>query len=145
MKATFRFFLLTFFLSTVAWSNQAQTKAEQQVLSVEQARVAALLRADTKQLNLVLADDLTYTHSSGRTDTKKELLASVTSASLKYEAIEPAETKVRLYGATAIVTGMAQLKINNKGESLSFALKFTGVYTKRDWQLVGYQSTRLPT
>ena len=147
MRTTFQFFCLTIVLATVVWSNQAQTTTEQQVLSVEQTRLAALLRADTKQLNSVLADELTFTHSSGKTDTKAELLASLTSGALKYESIEPSETKVRLYGSTAIVTGKAQLKINNQGESLSFALKFTGVYTKRDghWQLVAYQSTRLPT
>jgi ketosteroid isomerase-like protein len=93
----------------------------------------------------LLAEELSYTHSSGKTDTKAELLASVSSGKLKYESIEPSDTKVRVYGSTAVITGQANLKINNNGQPLSFAMKFTGVYAKRDgrWQLVAYQSTRL--
>jgi hypothetical protein len=144
MSHSRRFFLLTFLLVLPAWAGPNQT-TEQQVLHVEQIRVAALLQGDTKQLDQVLAEELTYTHSSGRTDTKAELLASISSGKLKYESIEPVGTKARVYGSTAVVTGQATLKVHSNGQPQSFGMKFTGVYAKRDgrWQLVAYQSTRL--
>src|SRR4029450_2582021 len=91
MRHALRLFLLTLLLVTSSTYVSTQTtsrtvsQSEQQVLNVESSRMAAMVQADTKQLNLVLAEDLTYTHSSGKTDTKAELLASITSGNLKYE------------------------------------------------------------
>jgi hypothetical protein len=40
---------------------------------------------------------------------KPDLLAVLGSGQLKFEAIQPAESQVRLYGITAVITGRTQM------------------------------------
>jgi hypothetical protein len=119
---------------------------ESQIRQVENRRIQAMVKADTGELNQILADDLTYTHSSGQVDSKSQLMESLKSGARKYQAIEPDDVKVRVYGDTAIVTGKAKLKTVSKGQESSFQVRFTDVYAKRNghWQMVAWQSTRLP-
>ena len=119
---------------------------ESQIRQVENRRIQAMVKADTGELNQVLADDLTYTHSSGQVDSKVQLVESLKSGARKYQAIEPEDVKVRVYGDTAIVTGKAKLKTVSKGQESNFQVRFTDVYAKKNghWQMVAWQSTRLP-
>jgi hypothetical protein len=66
----------------------------------------ALLAADAKALDEILADDfLLIDVMSGSEIDKPALIAAVGSGQLVFEAIEPAETRVRHYGATAVANG----------------------------------------
>lgn len=113
---------------------------------VQQRRFAATIRADRKELERLLADDLTYTHSNGLVDTKSSLLAALTSGRVAYVEIAPSEIQVRRYGATGILTGRARLAVRARGQENRFPVRFTEVYVKRGgrWQMVAWQSTRLP-
>ena len=42
----------------------------QDILALEAKRMAAMTRQDVATLEVLLADDLTHTHSRGETDTK---------------------------------------------------------------------------
>src|SRR5213593_17323 len=52
------------------------------LLAFEDARFAAMVRADTAWLRDALAEDLSYVHSSARSETKAQYLESVGSGSL---------------------------------------------------------------
>ena len=122
------------------------SKAESEIRQLEDRRIQAMLKADAEELNQVLADDLTYTHSSGQVDSKSQLVESLKSGERKYQMIEPRDVKVRLYGEAAVVTGRAKLKTVSKGQESSFQVQFTDVYAKKKghWQMVAWQSSRLP-
>ena len=49
-------------------------------------------------------------------------------------------------GVTAIVNGEAKLSVTTDGKTNSFSLRYTDVWVMRDnkWQMVSWQSTRLP-
>jgi hypothetical protein len=121
-------------------------KTESEIRQLESRRFQAMLKVDAEELNRLLADDLTYTHSSGAVATKSQLIDSLKSGERKYQAIEPEDLKVRLYGSTAVVTGRARLKTVSKGQESDFRVQFTDVYAKKNghWQMVAWQSSRLP-
>jgi len=139
--------LLALSLPSTSRADQAGSgKAESEIRQLEARRIQAMLKVDTEELNRLLADDLTYTHSSGQVDTKSQLINSLKAGERKYLMIEPQGVKVRLYGAAAIVTGLAKLKTFSKGQESNFQVQFTDVYAKKKghWQMVAWQSSRLP-
>jgi ketosteroid isomerase-like protein len=137
---------LLVFLLFPSKAGLAGGKTEAEIREVENRRIQAMLQVDTEDLNRILAEDLTYTHSNGKVDSKSELIASLKSGERRYQRIEPEDVKVRLYGNTAILTGRAKLKTVSKGQETSFQIQFTNVYAKESgrWQMVAWQSSRLP-
>jgi hypothetical protein len=121
-------------------------KVEQEVLAAERARIGLAVKADTAALEKMLGDDLTYGHSDGRVDTKAQFLDALKSGDLKYESMEHANPTVRVFGNTAVITGLSNVKVKSRGQDLNLRLRFTCVWVKRDarWQMVAWQSTRLP-
>lgn len=139
-------------LATVGVAQTASREAgrasqtERQLIDTERQRFAAMVAADIGALERLLADELTYTHTTGTTDSKAELLASLSSGTLKYLSIEPQEMRARPYGEAGVVTGRAAMKVRAGGQELALRIAFTDVYVRRDgrWQMVAWQSTRLP-
>ncbi len=121
-------------------------QAEQEIRQQEARRFEAIVRGDVAALDQILSDDLTYTHATGVFETKAEFIDKMKSGQLKYESFAPEDIRVRVYGTTGVVTGVARVKVQVKGEPLSFQLRFTDVYVKKGnrWQMVAWQATRLP-
>ncbi len=121
-------------------------QVEHEIRHREIRRFEAMVRGDLPALDDILSDDLTYTHATGVFETKAEFIAKLKSGQTKYESFAPENMLVRIYGTTAVVTGTARVKVQAKGEHLSFQLRFTDVYVKKDdqWQMVAWQATRLP-
>ena len=94
----------------------------------------------------MLADDLVYTHSSARLDTKRSLIDAMVSGATVYTGVEPSDVKAQDLGDTVVLTGIAQIKVVSNGTPNAFGVRFTDVYAKRNgnWQMVTWQSTRLP-
>ena len=105
-----------------------------------------MISADAQALDAILADDLTYIHTTTREDSKKSLIESLVSGSLSYESIDTEGVRVRIYGDAAVVTGNAAIRVSSGGRLLSFSILFTDVYARREgrWQMVAWQSTRKP-
>ncbi len=99
---------------------------------------------DFATLEAILADDLTYGHSSGVVDTKAAYLETLRSGKTKYLTFDRAPSVVRVYGDTAIITGTATLSL--RGQAAPFTLRYTLAYVMREgqWRMVAWQSTRLP-
>ena len=122
--------------------------AEQQVLQAEKDRFAAMIKGDRAALEKLLADDLTYTHSSALFESKEQFIKSVTSGNIDYVSIVPSEAdwKVRVTGNTAIVNGVAAVNVIDTGKDLKIRIRYTTIHTNRggSWQLQAWQATRLP-
>jgi hypothetical protein len=134
----------------IAGTAQAPARggAEQQVLQAEKDRFAAMVKGDRAALERLLADDLTYTHSSALFESKAEFIKSVTSGTIDYVSIVPSESdwKVRVNGNTAIVNGVAAVNVIDTGKDLKIRIRYTTIHTNRGggWQLQAWQATRLP-
>ena len=120
---------------------------ERGVIDLDRKRMRAMAAKDVETLEDLLADDLVYTHSSARLDTKKSLIRAMVSGSTVYTSVEPSDVKAQDLGDTVVLTGIAHIKVVSNGTPNAFGVRFTDVYTRRDgrWQMVTWQSTRLPT
>ena len=127
---------------------QSGSPAEQQVLQAEKDRFAAMIKADRAALEKILADDLTYTHTTALFESKKQFIKSVTSGTIDYVSIVPSESdwKVRINGNTAIVNGVAAVNVIDTGKDIKIKIRYTTIHTNRGgtWQLQAWQATRFP-
>lgn len=121
---------------------------EDQVRRMESQRFAAMVDADVGELAPMLADDLTYVHSTGQVQTKPELLQALASGALDYASIEPREQNVRVFKKLAMVQGVIAVTATIEGQKKpsTMDLRYTDVYVFAEdrWQLVAWQSTRVP-
>jgi ketosteroid isomerase-like protein len=125
----------------------AADKSADAVRTAEKAWGIATVAGDEATLRQVLADDLTYTHSNGETDTKAQFISNLKTGARKYLKLNHEGMDVRTYGNTAVLTATAQVETSQKGGAASPAhLRFIHVwmYQNGRWQLVAHQSLRLP-
>jgi ketosteroid isomerase-like protein len=117
----------------------------QKIIELDRQRMTAMAEKDIATLQKVLADDLIYTHSSARLDTKSSLIGAMESGATVYTAVEPSEVVAQDLGDSVVLTGVAAISVNSSGKPNSFRVRFTDVYANRDgrWQMVTWQSTRL--
>ena len=116
------------------------------IIDLDKKRMQAMATKDIATLDALLADDLVYTHSSARLDTKQSLIANMKSGATVYSAVEPSQVLAQDVGDAVILTGVARIKVSSNGNDLDFRVRFTDAYAKRTgrWQMVVWQSTRLP-
>jgi len=105
-----------------------------------------MINSNIEELDKILSDDLTYTHTSGWQETKAEFLSSLKAQKVNYQSIKPREIEVRVYQNTIVVTGISDMQVISQNQQFSFSIKFIEVYHKKkeSWQLVAWQSLRLP-
>jgi hypothetical protein len=101
----------------------------------------AAIKKDTAGLQRFLADDLAYSHADGRTQTKAEYIASVTSNG-RYESFTESGTDVRVYGRAAVLRGFVDVKLTNQPAYRVLTLE---VYVENNgqWQMTAHQSVRI--
>jgi ketosteroid isomerase-like protein len=118
----------------------------QMIIDLDKKRMSAMAQKDIATLNELISDDLIYTHSSARLDTKKSLIANMESGSTVYTSVVPSDVKAQDLGDTVVLTGSCRIGVNSGGRANSFGVRFTDVYAKKGgrWQMVTWQSTRLP-
>lgn len=120
-------------------------RAEEEVLAADRRRFHAMIKGNFEALDSLLAEDLTYTHADGRTETRAEFLTALRSGRLKYERIEPSAVQVRPFESAAVVTGNSHMWLRVEGKPVDFWIRYLAVYERQDeeWRLVAWQSTRL--
>jgi ketosteroid isomerase-like protein len=118
----------------------------QMIIELDKKRMTAMAQKDIATLNELISDDLIYTHSSARLDTKKSLIGNMESGSTVYTAVVPSDVKAQDLGDTVVLTGSCRISVNSGGRPNSFGVRFTDVYANKGgkWQMVTWQSTRLP-
>ena len=117
----------------------------QKIVDLDKQRMTAMAQKDIATLNRLLSDDLVYTHSSARLDTKQSLIGNMESGSTVYTAVEPSDVKAQELGDTVVLTGSCRIGVMSQGRPNSFSVRFTDVYANKggNWQMVAWQSTRL--
>jgi len=144
-KITLAFFLAT--LLTFSSKAQQDNSAKQTEVMMKMANLRnALLSKDSVALSNLLADDVTYGHSSGLIQTKAELIRSIMSGEQAYKSIEPSNMVVRIYDNAGVVNAnvKANLIYQGKPTDLNMAVTFTWVKINGEWKLVARQSVKLP-
>lgn len=137
-----RSLLLLIALALPVFAGPAKPSDEKAVLAAEKQYADAMVGGDAATLQKLLAEDLSYTHSSALMESKADVLKGITSGKTKYKAIEFKTSQVRQYGDTIITNHnmvFAQPdKVNNVYVTMVWIRQGGG------WQLVQRQATRLP-
>jgi len=116
---------------------------EQQIKSLdEQARQAAL-KGDSAFLEKYLAPDYVGINETGKQVTRDQAIQSRNLGAMKLDTIDIRDTKIRLYGNTAVVTHDAFLRGMRNGQPFSGEHRATFVWVKqgRDWKLASFEDT----
>ena len=66
---------------------------EGKILGLEAKRIEAMVKKDIATLDALLADDLTYTHSGGTTDTKASFITLIKERG-RYQGVDYSNTQV---------------------------------------------------
>jgi len=118
----------------------------QTVIELDRRRMSAMAQKDIAALKELIADNLIYTHSSARLDTKQSLIGNMESGSTVYTSVVPSEVKAIECGDAVILTGACKISVMANGTPNSFGVRFTDVWANKGgkWQMVAWQSTRTP-
>jgi ketosteroid isomerase-like protein len=115
------------------------------VIALDAKRMKAMAEKDIATLAAMLADDLVYTHSSARMDTKASLIGAMESGATVYSECAPSEVTAQDCGDAVVLTGICRIGVTSNGVKQAFTVRFTDVYANRGgaWQMVTWQSTKL--
>lgn len=136
--------LLVLLLS--AFGGRAQ-KAD--TLSLRQAMNAlnkALVLKDTKTLDWLLHERLSYGHSNGWTESKKEVIANLQNGKLSYERIQPLSESMAIDGHTGIVRMKGNFEVLLEAQPIALKLSVLQVWTwkkRKGWVLMSRQSVKV--
>jgi ketosteroid isomerase-like protein len=122
------------------------TGTEADVLRADDRRFEAMRRGDWAALDAVLAEDLTYVHSTARLESKSEHVANLRAGKPHYRGIAPRERRARVHGGVGVVNGVSEMHVERDGKEQRFTVRYLAVYAKagEQWRMIAWQSTRQP-
>jgi ketosteroid isomerase-like protein len=108
-------------------------------------RRQAMIDGDAATLKRLLADDLIWTHSSGRTDDKRSLLDRIESKAVTYLSLEVADDVVSRHGDVMIHHGALEGLVSVDGRERVLRNRFLSVWKVSGgaFELLAWQSTGL--
>jgi ketosteroid isomerase-like protein len=127
-------------------TQMTKVAAEADVLAADDGRFQAMVRADWAALDAVLADDLTYVHSTARLESKAEHVANLRAGKPHYRGIAPRDRRARVHGGVGVVNGVSEMHVERDGKEQRFTVRYLAVYAQAGerWLLIAWQSTRQP-
>ena len=126
----------------------AQPGEEAAVTRAVDALVRAMIAADRAQLEAVTAPELSYGHSSGRTENRQQFVDGVLSGDLVAKSIDLTDRRVTIVGNDAIVRhNFTADPVNREGQTVRVRVGQMQVWQKRggDWVLLAHQAYPRPT
>lgn len=98
---------------------------------------AAVKAGDEKALDMLLSDDVTYSHSNAKMETKQEAVTALAKSKATYAH---SDVKVRVYGNTALVN----MKLDVQPNNAHLSVLQVWVNKNGNWQMAARHTTRLP-
>lgn len=114
------------------------------VAAVEKLRVA-MIDANKTELEKLVAEELSYGHSGGHIDDKKEFVEKIVSGKSDFVTIELSEQTISVSGKTAIVRHILKAKTNDAGKPGEVHLRILLVWQKQagKWKLLARQAVKM--
>jgi len=137
--------IISLLVFLVVVGSNAQAKREKEVLQLSKAKFRWLVSKNVDSLRYTLDERLTYIHSNGWVQSKRELIDDLLSGKLTYESIDIQEDSIRIYPKSAVVTGKGKFVASINGSANAYFLSYTETYVlqKREWKLVSRHASRL--
>jgi hypothetical protein len=124
----------------------AASPGEKAVLAALEGWKTAMLEKDRAALEKIFHADLSYGHSSAMVETRAQAIPHIVDGA-GWEAIDLADTTVRLQGNAAIVNGKVDMHQRNKDKPTTISkLIMLTVWVKgpAGWQMIARQAVRRP-
>ena len=117
-----------------------------QIEQLEQQRSQAIVAGDIGTLDALYAREFYYNRAGGDSLSKADYFAFLRSGDVKVRRAVREDVTIRVYGDTAVVTGVQHNDVNLKGEDRKVNLRYLHVWVNGPggWKLVARQATNLP-
>ncbi len=117
---------------------------EEELLKLEKEFALAIVKNDAEAIGQFVADDWVIIDADGGRIDKSRFLGAVKSGVLIHEMMESDDVGVRIYGDTAVVSGLTRTKGKFMGRDFSTQERGTDVFVMQNgrWQCVFSQLTR---
>jgi len=128
-----------------AQTEHAPSRAERDLLRVEAELCAAWEQGDAATLRHDLDPTFTLVDSHGGITGFDENVAEVEKRDPHYSVFRNSDQRVRLYGATAIITGITAVEGRSGDSSFSARFRYTDTWVRRGggWKLAASHASRL--
>lgn len=138
--------LAAMMISTGAATAAPNAAADENAIhAVEKALCDAFRDGDAA--TIARLEDETYTlgDTHGGISTRADDIAEAKKGEIRYTEFRNHDTKIRLYGDAAIVTGITSLSGTADGKPFSLDARFTDTYVRRadGWKIAASQATRV--
>lgn len=132
----------------IASSGPATAQANEEAAlsaAIEELRLG-LMNKDKAKLEAVAADNMSYGHSAGRIETKKEFVDAVMARKAVVKSLKFTENKMAIHGASAIVRHFYESESEENGKATAIKIGVLQVWQKQDgkWRLYARQAHVLP-
>lgn len=123
----------------------AQSKSEKLVNEATEQLRKAMVDGDRTALENIAAGQLSYGHSGGHNDDKKEFVEKLSSGKSDFVTIDLSEQTVSVSGKTAIVRHILTAKTNDGGKPADVHLRVLLVWQKQGgkWKLLARQAIKI--
>ncbi|MBL9188680.1 MAG: nuclear transport factor 2 family protein [Opitutaceae bacterium] len=114
--------------------------------AADDARIAAMVSADAKQLDVVFSDDLLYVHSNGKPDTKATFIPAITSGKSVYRSVTYEQRDFREVAPGLVhMTGRCRVQLGKTAPYNELYLSVLAAYRleKGVWRFLAWQSAKL--
>ena len=108
------------------------TNDEEMVLNRYKEMQQAMVDKDIDKLNKIVKDGTTFTHMSGKTQTKEEYFEDIKTGALDYQSYTIEDPKVTIDGNKAILKARVTLTANAYGAQGSYPFNVTAFFEKID-------------
>jgi hypothetical protein len=133
--------IFSFFSLTIL----AQSADEKEVATAVETLRKALISGNENDLRAIAAEDLSYGHSSGKVEDKKEFMERLITGDSDFKSIQLSDQSVKIVGNTAIVRHKLVAETMDKGQPGNPNLSVLLIWQKQEgtWKLLARQATRL--
>jgi len=129
-------------LALPLFAADSTSKSEKEIATLTETWRQAVLKGDAAMLDRLYHHDLTYEHSTGKTENKAEAIASATKPGGMAKAVQFTSSTTRILGDTAIFKGIGDFT-NFAGVTSHLDVLMVWIKNGSDWQLVARQSTKI--
>lgn len=111
--------------------------------AVEQLRVTLIDPTEAK-LSTLVADSLSYGHSSGKVEDRAEFMRALLSGDSDFKTINLSEQRITLVNDVALVRHVLQAETLNKGVAgtANLSVLLVWVYQRGSWKLLARQAVK---
>jgi ketosteroid isomerase-like protein len=120
------------------------SEAEEELLNIEKEFAETIVSNNLEGLGRIVADDWIIIDPNGEIVDRTRFFEVIKSGALTHDRMESEDLRVRVYGDSAVVTGVTRTKGKFMGQEFSTQERATDVFVRRDglWQCVLTHLTR---